>query len=67
MLPAIVAVSRRFAAVGWHLGLAAAWRTAIACPVRLSTSPPRPNPRRVVIEVQVERTLGSSDLLDHGE
>jgi PPOX class probable F420-dependent enzyme len=28
---------------------------------------PRPNPRRVVIEVQVERVLGSSDLLDHGE
>ena len=25
---------------------------------------PRPNPRRVVIEVQVERVLGSSDLLD---
>ena len=28
---------------------------------------PRPNPRRVVIEVQVERVLGSSDLLDRGE
>lgn len=27
---------------------------------------PRPNPRRVVIEVQVERVLGSSDLLDRG-
>ena len=27
---------------------------------------PRPNPRRVVIEVEVERVLGSSDLLDHG-
>ena len=25
---------------------------------------PRPNPRRVVIEVQVERVLGSSDLLE---
>ena len=25
---------------------------------------PRPNPRRVVIEVQIERVLGSSDLLD---
>ena len=25
---------------------------------------PRPNPRRVVIEVHVERVLGSSDLLD---
>ena len=25
---------------------------------------PRPNPRRVVIEVQMERVLGSSDLLD---
>ena len=25
---------------------------------------PRANPRRVVIEVQVERVLGSSDLLD---
>ncbi len=25
---------------------------------------PRPNPRRVVIEVQVERVLGSSNLLD---
>ena len=28
---------------------------------------PRPNPRRVVIEVHVERVLGSSDLLDRGE
>ncbi len=28
---------------------------------------PRPNPRRVVIEVQVERVLGSSDLLERGE
>lgn len=28
---------------------------------------PRVNPRRVVIEVQIERVLGSSDLLDHGE
>ncbi|HEU4361123.1 MAG TPA: F420-dependent biliverdin reductase [Mycobacterium sp.] len=28
---------------------------------------PRVNPRRVVIEVQVERVLGSSDLLDRGE
>jgi PPOX class probable F420-dependent enzyme len=27
---------------------------------------PRPNPRRVVIEVEVERVLGSSDLLEHG-
>lgn len=27
---------------------------------------PRPNPRRVVIEVRVERVLGSSELLDHG-
>ena len=27
---------------------------------------PRPNPRRVVIEVQVERVLGSSSLLDRG-
>ena len=27
---------------------------------------PRPNPRRVVIEVQIERVLGSSDLLDRG-
>lgn len=27
---------------------------------------PRANPRRVVIEVQVERVLGSSDLLDRG-
>ncbi|TXB90600.1 PPOX class F420-dependent enzyme, partial [Mycobacterium tuberculosis] len=25
---------------------------------------PRPNPRRVVIEVQIERVLGSADLLD---
>ena len=25
---------------------------------------PRPNPRRVVIEVRVERVLGSSDLLE---
>ena len=25
---------------------------------------PRPNPKRVVIEVRVERVLGSSDLLD---
>ncbi|MCG5433396.1 F420-dependent biliverdin reductase [Mycobacterium sp. MYCO198283] len=25
---------------------------------------PRPNPRRVVIEVQIERVLGSSELLD---
>ena len=28
---------------------------------------PRPNPRRVVIEVQVERVLGSSDLLERSE
>ncbi|BDB42279.1 MULTISPECIES: F420-dependent biliverdin reductase [Mycobacterium] len=28
---------------------------------------PRANPRRVVIEVQVERVLGSSELLDRGE
>ena len=28
---------------------------------------PRPNPRRVVIEVQIERVLGSSDLLDRSE
>jgi len=28
---------------------------------------PRANPRRVVIEVQVERVLGSSDLLDRGK
>ncbi|BBZ33786.1 F420-dependent biliverdin reductase [Mycolicibacterium confluentis] len=28
---------------------------------------PRVNPRRVVIEVQVERVLGSSELLDRGE
>ena len=28
---------------------------------------PRVNPRRVVIEVRVERVLGSSDLLDRGE
>ena len=28
---------------------------------------PRPNPRRVVIEVRVERVLGSSELLEHGE
>jgi hypothetical protein len=28
---------------------------------------PRANPRRVVIEVHVERVLGSSDLLDRGE
>jgi PPOX class probable F420-dependent enzyme len=28
---------------------------------------PRVNPRRVVIEVRVERVLGSSDLLDHSE
>ncbi|MBI2703003.1 MULTISPECIES: F420-dependent biliverdin reductase [Mycobacterium] len=27
---------------------------------------PRANPRRVVIEVQIERVLGSSDLLDRG-
>lgn len=27
---------------------------------------PRPNPRRVVIEVQIERVLGSSDLLERG-
>ncbi len=27
---------------------------------------PRHNPRRVVIEVQIERVLGSSDLLDRG-
>lgn len=27
---------------------------------------PRPNPKRVVIEVRVERVLGSSDLLDRG-
>lgn len=27
---------------------------------------PRPNPRRVVIEVQIQRVLGSSDLLDRG-
>jgi PPOX class probable F420-dependent enzyme len=26
---------------------------------------PRPNPKRVVIEVRVERVLGSSGLLDH--
>jgi PPOX class probable F420-dependent enzyme len=28
---------------------------------------PRPNPKRVVIEVRVERVLGSSDLLDRSE
>src|ERR1700682_3963705 len=28
---------------------------------------PRVNPRRVVIEVRVERVLGSSDLLNHSE
>lgn len=28
---------------------------------------PRANPRRVVIEVQIERVLGSSELLDRGE
>lgn len=28
---------------------------------------PRTNPRRVVIEVRVDRVLGSSDLLDRGE
>lgn len=28
---------------------------------------PRPNPRRVVIEVLIERVLGSSSLLDRGE
>lgn len=28
---------------------------------------PRPNPRRVVIEVQIERVLGSSDLLERGD
>ena len=28
---------------------------------------PRPNPKRVVIEVRVERVLGSSSLLDRGE
>jgi hypothetical protein len=28
---------------------------------------PRVNPRRVVIEVRVERVLGSSDLLDRAE
>ena len=28
---------------------------------------PRVNPRRVVIEVHVERVLGSSDLLDRGQ
>ncbi|MDT5224988.1 MAG: hypothetical protein QOG19_2395, partial [Mycobacterium sp.] len=28
---------------------------------------PRANPRRVVIEIQVERVLGSSDLLDRSE
>ncbi|SON61931.1 hypothetical protein MSIMFI_03450 [Mycobacterium simulans] len=28
---------------------------------------PRANPRRVVIEVEVERVLGSSDLLDRGQ
>ena len=27
---------------------------------------PRVNPRRVVIEVRIERVLGSSDLLDRG-
>ncbi|ETZ57516.1 hypothetical protein L840_3016 [Mycobacterium sp. MAC_011194_8550] len=27
---------------------------------------PRPNPRRVVIEVQIERVLGSSDLSHRG-
>lgn len=27
---------------------------------------PRPNPRRVVIEVYIERVLGSSELLDRG-
>ena len=27
---------------------------------------PRPNPKRVVIEVRIERVLGSSDLLDRG-
>jgi hypothetical protein len=28
---------------------------------------PRVNPKRVAIEVRVERVLGSSDLLDRGE
>ena len=28
---------------------------------------PRANPRRVVIEVHIERVLGSSDLLDRGD
>ncbi|MGE2736890.1 F420-dependent biliverdin reductase [Mycolicibacterium vaccae] len=28
---------------------------------------PRPNPKRVVIEVKVERVLGSSSLLDRGD
>ncbi|MGE2833402.1 F420-dependent biliverdin reductase [Mycobacterium sp. SMC-4] len=28
---------------------------------------PRPNPKRVVIEVKIERVLGSSSLLDRGE
>jgi hypothetical protein len=28
---------------------------------------PRPNPRRVVIEVHVERVLGSADLLERTE
>src|SRR5262249_39685687 len=28
---------------------------------------PRPNPRRVVIEVRIERVLGSSELLERGE
>ncbi|MBX7452990.1 F420-dependent biliverdin reductase [Mycolicibacterium sp. 3033] len=28
---------------------------------------PRPNPKRVVIEVRIERVLGSSGLLDRGE
>ena len=28
---------------------------------------PRVNPRRVVIEVRIERVLGSSELLDRGE
>ncbi|BAV41396.1 F420-dependent biliverdin reductase [Mycobacterium ulcerans] len=28
---------------------------------------PRPNPRRVVIEVEIQRVLGSSSLLDRGD
>jgi PPOX class probable F420-dependent enzyme len=28
---------------------------------------PRPNPKRVVIEVRIERVLGSSDLLNRGD